>query len=241
VRLRTILNRPISEHLTKMANTEGAKTVWDLAYSGLTDAEMSALEDLFAACEGRLRPFVFVDPLGNLLRWTEDWSKTVWQTGMLVATEVNDPNGGVGACQLTNGAHTGQSISQSVDSPAHYRYTFSVWARSTSTAAVRLALACGGHMITADQRVSGEWELISVSGEIGGAEGQISCSVEVPGGGAIDVFGPQLDAQSGASGYRMNADRSGLYTVRFDQDEMERLSHGPDNHSTRIRILTVQE
>ena len=232
------MNRSLSGHAVKMADPEGGTISWDLEYRGLTDAEMAAFETLFQDCEGRLRPFLFVDPLANLLLWTEDLSQTVWQTGLLVATGISDPIGGSGACRLTNPAQAPQGISQTVASPGAYVYTFSVWVRSESASQVRIALSTGASSLV----VAGPtWELATVSGLTEGAEDQLSCSLEVAGACAVEVYGSQLEAQSSASGYRRSRSAGGLYTVRFDQDELERVSHGPENHSTRLRVVTVQE
>jgi hypothetical protein len=223
-----------------MADREGSRTTWELEYSGLTDAEMGAFETLFEACEGRLRTFAFADPLGNLLRWTGDLSKSVWQTGLGIVGGVEDPDGGTGASTLTNGAQAPQRISQTLVSPGPYTYVFSAWVRSHGAGGVRLGLTGVGQPWWSEFPIASEWQQVSVSRTFGSSD-QIACSLEVPGGKAIEVYGPQLEAQSGASGYRRTTSTSGVFRARFDQDELERVSYGPNNHSTRIRIVTVQE
>jgi hypothetical protein len=202
---------------------------------------MDALDGLFSECEGRLHPFWFVDPVGNLLLWTDDLSNPVWQTGMLVGTGVDDPSGSHLASSLTNGGQETQAISQVVDSLAPYTYTFSVWARSSSADSLQISIAKNGQQVTATHRLTTEWAVMTVSGELTDLAGQVSCAIEIPGGSAVDVYGPQLDAQRSASEYRSNSHRSGVYIVRFDQDELDRTTHGPDSHSTRIRVVTVKE
>ena len=54
--------------MVKLADPAGAVTEWDLPYTGLSDAELTTLEQFFAAAEGTLNDFTFVDPTGNL--WT---------------------------------------------------------------------------------------------------------------------------------------------------------------------------
>lgn len=241
MRRRTIVNQTPGERLLKMADPEGSSVAWDLQYTGLTDAEMGAFEALFESCEGRLRPFVFVDPLGNLLRWTEDLNKGVWQTGLLVVTAVEDPTGGTGACRLTNGAQGVQRISQAVDAPTSYTYTFGVWAKSNSATSLRLGLDNGTSTISVDVAVQGEWECYSVSASGPDSGDSVRCFIEVPAATAVDVYGPQLDAQPDASEYRKATDKSGVHMARFDQDVLERRTFGPDNHSTRLRVVTVEE
>jgi hypothetical protein len=101
---RTLVNTSPGGSFVKMADPEAGGCVWDLSFTGLTDAEIAAFESLFQACEGRLRDFLFLDPLGNLLNWTEDLSKSVWQTGMQVVGGQEDPAGGTAAARVTNAA-----------------------------------------------------------------------------------------------------------------------------------------
>jgi hypothetical protein len=234
---RTVINRSPGGSITKMSDPEGAALAWELVYDGLTDAEMTALDTLFRECEGRLRPFEFVDPCGNLLLWTEDLSHDVWQSSLLVTDGVGDPLGGMAAATLKNASQAAQGFAQTVDAPGAYTYTFSVWVRSGSADRVELSLAGASTW----RQVSQVWERIAIAVPTDSSGGQIACSVQVPGGSAIDVYGPQLEAQADASGYRRNDDRKSFCLARFDQDELQQTSYGPDNHTTRIRVLKVQE
>lgn len=238
---RTVVNRSVGNRAVKMADPEAASNLWELQYSGLTDNEVGTLQELFAACEGRLRSFQFLDPSGNLLRWTEDLAKPVWQTSALIASGIADPNGGTAATRLTNAAQAAQRLIQGADAPGWYRYTFSIWARSESTDHVVLGLESNDGLISSARTISPEWERISISGEITGSAEEIRCFVSIPAACAVDVYGPQLDAQGQASGYRKTMDTAGLFAARFDQEEFECVSYGPDNHSTAVRVVTVRE
>jgi hypothetical protein len=238
---RTVVNRAPGNRAVKMADPEAATKRWDLRYSGLTDAELGALQDLFIACEGRLRSFVFPDPFGNLLRWTEDLSKSVWQGSLQISGGIEDPNGQTSAWRLTNAAQASLSLTQSVDAPGWYRYAFSSWVRSNSTAAVTLRLENDEGVVAVRYPVSADWKRIYASGEIPGSAEEIRCCIEVPAACAVDVFGPQLEAQAGASGYRKATGTSGVYRTRFDQDDFECVSNGLDNNSARLRLVTVRE
>jgi hypothetical protein len=220
-----------------MADPEGSRVSWELVYTGLTDAEMSALEELFQQCEGRLTLFEFADPCSNLLRWTEDLEHEVWQTALRVTKGVADPYGGTGAASLTNAAQAAQGFGQTVDAPSSYTYTFSVWVRSASVGQVEIDVA--GR--SAIRQVSADWQCIAVTAPADASDGQFMCSVQVPGGNSIDVYGLQVEAQADASGYKRNDGQAGVCLARFDQDELEQISYGLDNHATRIRVLKVQE
>jgi hypothetical protein len=237
---RTVVNRTPGNGVVKMADPEGSEKRWDLRYDGITDDEFLALYDLFHACEGRLRNFVFPDPFGNLLRWTEDLSNSVWQGSMQTSAGMEDPNGGTSAWRLTNAAQAVQSLTQNVDAPGWYRYAFSVWVRSNSVGTVTLRLENSDGVVAAQRSVSAGWDRICVSGAIPGSAEENRCCIELPLACTLDVFGPQLEAQADASGYRKTTSTPGTYTARFDQDELECISNGPNNHSARIRVVALR-
>jgi hypothetical protein len=236
---RTVVNTSPGGSVAKMADPEAGGNVWELSYTGLTDAEVSAFEELFDECEGRLRDFLFLDPLGNLLKWTEDLTNSSWQTGMQVVGEQEDPLGGAGAARVTNAAQAPQSLAQTVEAPGSFRYTFSVWVRSMSAANVGLRLQNATGLIAVTRPVSSEWQRIAVTGELQGGE-EIAVALEVPRACAVEIFGPQLEPQSDASGYRHTTDSSGVCRARFDQDDMEQVTHGPEDHAVRFRVREVR-
>jgi hypothetical protein len=237
---RTVLNRTPGNTVVKMADPEAESTRWELAYGGLTDEEISRLEDLFIACEGRLRTFMFVDPFGNLLRWTEDLSNPVWESSMQTARSSEDPLDGMPGWRVVNAAQAPQIIAQSVDAPGWYRYAFSVWVRSESTQSIVLRLDNADGSLSVRRPVASNWERIVISGDIAGESDYVRCCIEVPAACAVDLYGPQLEAQIDASGYRKNTDLAGVYTARFDQDMFGCVSNGPDNHAVRLQVVTVR-
>jgi hypothetical protein len=238
---RTIINRSIGDRGVKMADPEAGTSRWSLSYTGLRDEEVAKLQELFLASEGRLRDFVWLDPFGNLLRWTEDLSKPVWQGSLQTAPDIEDPEGGTRAWRITNAAQAAQDLSQTVDAPGWYQYGFSVWVRSESTDTIELRISNGDGEIVVVRPVSAQWEQISVAGQIPGEAEEIRCSAQIPAASAIDIYGPQFSAQRDTSGYRKNTSNSGVYTARFDQDEFEYVSNGPNNHATQIAVVTVRK
>jgi hypothetical protein len=224
----------------RMADSDGNLTRWELQYAGLTDGEVQTLEELFMECEGRLQTFVFLDPFANLLRWSGDLSNPVWESSMLAAPDLEDPTGGIDAWRVTNAAQSGQTLGQSVDAPGWYRYTFSAWVRSESASALALQLGSGSGAVEMIRPVSPEWQRIAITGELGGDDTAVRCAIELPAACAVDFYGPQLEAQPDASGYRRTTKGSGVLRARFDQDRFERISYGPDNHSVRLRVVTVR-
>src|SRR5215472_4014356 len=83
-RVRTVVNTMADGSAIKLADPNGGITQWQLVYSDLSDAELGQLEQFFAAAEGTLNGFVFVDPAGNLLDWSSKLDEQVWTPGPLL-------------------------------------------------------------------------------------------------------------------------------------------------------------
>src|SRR3984957_5638624 len=86
---RTLVNQSVQDYEIKLVDPGAATTEWQISFAELTDQELAALETLFAATEGRLTPFTFVDPTDNLLAWSEQQNQTVWQADPLLALASN--------------------------------------------------------------------------------------------------------------------------------------------------------
>ena len=121
-----------------------------------------------------------------------------------------------------------------IDTHSVYGYAPNQPSRSRCASTMRT-----GHC-SVKRPVASNWERIVISGEIAGESEYVRCCVEIPAACAVDVYGPQLEAQVDASGYRKNTDLAGVYTARFDQDEFGCVSNGPDNHAVRLQVVTVR-
>jgi hypothetical protein len=213
----------------------GADAVeWTLHYADLDPEQAERLETFFAEAEGRLRTFLFVDPLANLLRWSGDLTQGVWETGMtgVAASAQTDPRGGQEAFVLTNGSAGQTGIAQTVAGPAGYRYAGSVWVRGAVGSKVWLRLG----ETAAEFAVSGQWRRCQMTALVSGVAG-VRWALELGPGGTCEVFGPQLEAQRAAGGYQASGGESAVYSsARFDQDELEWVVEGPEQIGTRVRI-----
>src|SRR5262249_31163402 len=139
---RTVVNRLADGSSVKLVDPVGGSTGWQLQYAGLSDAEASALQQFFQSCEGSLNAFTFTDPAGNLLAWSEDLTNAVWQPGPLLAVSgaVNDPFGGTNAFQLSNTGTAGQALSQTLNAPGAYTYSFSVYVQAAAATTATLQI-----------------------------------------------------------------------------------------------------
>jgi hypothetical protein len=93
---RTVVNQSVQDYQVKLADPGAAITEWHLSFEEMSDQELAALEALFQAVEGSLTPFTFLDPVDNLLAWSEQQNQPVWQADPLLTLTggVADPMGG---------------------------------------------------------------------------------------------------------------------------------------------------
>ncbi len=233
-RTRTVTNTAADGSSVKLADPNGWLTEWQLRYEGMSDSELSALQQLFAASEGSLNGFTFLDPMGNLLAWSEDLSNAVWGPGPLlaIAGSVADPLGGTNAFQLTNSGGGVQSLSQTLNAPAGYMYSLSVYVRAAQATAVTLLLGAKRAGATAGST----WSRISFSGTGDPAAASILFGIELP-PGVIEVFGPQVNAQAAPSAYQKSSTGGVYENARFGDDTFWFTSTDVNRHSATVNIV----
>jgi hypothetical protein len=230
---RTVLTEQPDGRVVKLADPDFAALEWTLSFEGLTAEEMRSIEELFTACEGRRGTFVFLDPLDNLLRWSEDLGASAWirDAGIALTNGVADPLGGTGAALVTG---AGQ-IRQTVQAPSGFEYCLSVWARSESTAEFALRTSAGEETSSRTFEAGPAWRRFEFATRLATQQDTVAFAVEVS--GAVELFGMQADPQRGASMYKRTASRSGAYgEARFDQDVLEVQADGPNCHSSKVRV-----
>jgi len=225
-----------SGELIRLADNTTDEIAWRLSYEELTDAEASALTDLFASVNGRFGAFLFIDPMANLLGWSEDLSRPDWQAGLLqISAGATDPLGTLRAWSLHNTAAGTLEIQQSIAMPGDYTGCFSAWMRSSTAATVVL----GRDALAVSCAVGPVWKRFSVRGSGGAGAGQSTFSLSVAAGQAIDVWGLQAEAQPYASQYKQSASATGIYgETYFADDELRMVSTGVGRTSCEIRLTS---
>lgn len=244
IRHRVVVNRLADGSRIAYADGMGEFRVWEIRFEALTDAEWSALSQLFTECDGRLGTFLFLDPTDNLLSMSEELSSLPWERdlGLTQLGAHSDPLGGQGAASLTNSTVVSRRLLQSVAIPGHYRYNFSVWLRSATSQAIRLAVQADASFAERVVVTSPKWERHSVTADLNSSVDQVTVFVEVPAGGIVEVFGLQLEAQPFMSGYKRTAIRGGIYSsARFMDDTLRQESQGVSSHNSVVRVLARRE
>lgn len=239
--MRTVTNVLPSGFAIRMSDTGAQKVQWQLRYTSLTDTERSAIENLFESSEGQLNTFTFLDPLDNLLMWSEDWTQAVWAADPMldVTGGLQDPMGGSGAMQLTNTSQASQQILQSAAAPSSYRYAYSVYLRSNVRAAIQLVVSGGGQTVLSMFTTGGSWmRAVILAGLTAQGDG-IGFGLQLPAGTQVEAFGAQAEAQPEAGLYKKTIDLGGVYpSTRFVSDALTFSATAPNQNSCEIELIS---
>lgn len=208
---------------------------WILQFEDLTDVEAAALEALFESTAGGWRTFVFVDPVGNLLQWSEDLEAAVWGKDASVTVSRSDGATGQPAeFRIINGGAAAAMIWQELDLPP----------------GLVLCLACEvlGEAIVlhapgaAKKAVggSGDWKRAFVTGESAGGVQRVG--IEIPAGATAHIRRLQAEAQLSPSEYQGTFETGGIYAkTRFAESGFQLESVAPDRHRAEVILESVME
>ncbi len=222
---------------------------FSLNYPLITDAEIATLLTFFRdTAEGRLNEFIFLDPGGNLVPFSEDFSNASWtRTSVSVGAAQIDPFGGALAVILT--ATSSDSKMSAIVVPAGgasgFILTASIWVRAASAGqSLQLGFTDSGFSVIGSQIFAlpqNIWTRIVYSITLA-----TSSSIRVQVGGSstwngttINTFGAQCVASPGPGAYRKTPGSDGLHAkCRFDVDEFEYKQSGINQNAL---VLPVSE
>ena len=233
---RTILNTIESGEQVTLPDASADLIQWKLSYQELTAAEVGNLSALFQASQGQFAPFTFVDPLANLLGWSEDLSQPGWQLGVLQATAgANDPLGTQRASSIVNGSGGNQALSQSVSISGSMVACFSAWVRSDGGAQITLAR----DTTQVGAAVTPVWTRVYLSGPGTSGAGDSTFVLGVAAGQTIDVWGLQVEAQPYPSKYMSTAAAYGIYgETYFASDQLRITASAPGLSACEIQLVS---
>jgi|SRR5271157_4159737 len=234
-RLRTVVNTSLDGRPIKLADPAAEITEWQLAYAGLTDDEVAALQQFFAATEGTLNGFTFLDPTANLFAWSDKLDNAAWakQPFLSIAGGIADPAGGTNAWHLTDSGGGAQNISQTLSAPAGYVYCLSAFARSAQPTVATLLHGSN----RADRTLGTNWSRIVLTASGDASAESIVFGLELPAGGSADVFGLQVEPQAGASIYKATTTGGVYENARFRDDALSLTTTGVNRHSATVNII----
>jgi hypothetical protein len=232
---RTVVNTAADGSRVTYADPAGGTLEWQLAYAGLSDAELAELQAFHATAEGSLNAFTFVDPTANLLSWSEDLSNAVWTLAPLLTVSggVADPFGGTAGWQAANAGAGPQSITQTLSAPAGYLYCFSVYLQSAQAGTVTLLSGAN----SASYPVGPAWSRVSLARNGDPTASSIAFGIELAAGAASHVFGPQVEVQAEASRYKTSTTGGVYQNARFQNDVFQFTTTDVNRHSATVTIF----
>ena len=234
-RARTVINRSADGSTIKLADPAGEVTEWNLTYADLSDQEAATLRSFFATAEGSLNGFTFLDPAGNLLAWSDQLGNEVWQTDPLLnlTASVTDPRGGTRAWRVRNSGGASQAIAQTLAAPGSCQYCLTAYLRAEAATNVRMWIGASSR----SQSVTAAWNRLVVPSTPDEEATSIQCGIEVAALGAVEVYGMQLEAQPGPSGYKATS-RGGVYENAHLRDDVLAITKtGVNRHSCTVNII----
>lgn len=236
-RARTVVNAALDGSSIKLADAAGGTTEWALSYTGLSDAELAALEQFFVAAQGTLNGFTFLDPAANLLAWSGALSEAAWvlDPELSATGGIQDPNGGTGAWLLTNAGAAAQGISQTLPAPGGYLYCLSAYVRAQAATAVTMVVGSS----QASRAVQTQWSRITFAATGDASAAEVCFGLQIPAGTQVDVFGIQAEPQAGASIYQASTNGGVYQNARLRDDELTVTTTGVNRHSCTVNILYV--
>ena len=234
-RARTVVNQAADGSRIKLEDPAAEVTEWQLSYTDLSDDEAETLRTFFHDAEGTLNGFTFLDPVGNLLAWSEQLDNLVWQKDPLLNLTggVADPRGGTRAWRLSNAGGAEQSLGQTLAAPGDYLYCMSAWVRAASGTSLRLTATGDG----AVRPVSSVWTRIAWTTNGGAGATSVRFGIEIGAGDAVEVYGLQVEAQAAASGYRASG-LGGVYEdAHLGDDALAITRTDVNRNSCTVKII----
>ncbi|MDP9053233.1 MAG: hypothetical protein M3N93_02880 [Acidobacteriota bacterium] len=217
-RWRAISNRMENSATVWLPDPAARQIDWRLSLQDLTEAETAKLHDFFTSVHGQFAPFLFVDPMANLLGWSENLSRPDWQPGLMTAAGgVADPLGSTRASLLNNASAGVQTLQQTLAIPGEYFACFSAWMWSATPAAVTLQRDGIGAIC----QTGPAWKRFYVTGSGTAGAMQSTFSIALGAGQSIRVWGMQAEAQPYPSSYKPTEKAAGICEeTYFSGDEL---------------------
>jgi hypothetical protein len=233
---RGITNQLEGGELITLPDSAGGEINWTLKYEDLSNTEVQTIAGLFASSQGQFGSFTFIDPMANLLGWSEDLTRSGWQTGPLALTSaVADPLGTGRASALANGSPGTLQLSQTLGISGDYIACFSAYIRAAGAGAITMQRD-GIQSVAA---VGPQWRRVVVSGAGIAGSGQSTFSLAIPAGLTVQVFGLQVEAQPWPSVYHATGAASGIYEdTYFADDELTITSTAPGLSRASIQLIS---
>jgi hypothetical protein len=224
---------------------------FNLNFPNITDAEVSTLKAFHASMSGRWGAFRFLDPGGNLLQYSEDFTQTYWDKSngpVTVGGLVADPLGGGQCYSLTSGASISAVLGQvgpADGGMSGFIMCVSAWIQvQDPNQLIFIGFANSSFVLRGEyyRPTQGVWVRIkhtevlwdnnAFRAIIGGAQSTFQ------GGRQMYVFGAQVVPMKGEGARVAAPSRWGYHAnCRFDVDMFERQVGGPNQNTLSLPVV----
>ncbi len=196
--------------------------MWPLTYAILSKSQADTLQAFYQS-QGSIAPFTFLDPLGNLCPYSDDFSVSAWEkySVTLDGAPVGDPFGGPRATRATGGTNGMLATTVLPDGGANgIVLCASVYAWCASSQQLAIGFVDSGFALLASRtwQLRPGWQRIWCSTTLA-TESYIRMLIgglNTWGGSTLQLFGAQCVPMSGPGDYQRSPGRYGLRNVRFD-------------------------
>ena len=213
---RAITNQLESGELISLPDAAGGQMNWSLQYQDLANAEAQAISGLFSASQGQFGSFTFIDPLANLLGWSENLTGPGWQANELsISAGTSDPLGTLRASTVSNPTAGSLQLTQTLGVSGDYVACFSAYVQASAAATITMQRD-GQQSVAA---VGSNWTRVLISGTGTAATGQSTFSLVLAAGQSVNVFGLQVEAQPWPSVYKPTSAAAGIYEETYFADD----------------------
>ena len=206
-------------------------------FSSITDAEVSVLRAFFQSVRGKYAPFRFLDPNGNLLQYSQDFTNAAWARTLTAIVGQPDPSGHVLGCSLTAG------YMQAVAGPSDggmsgFVLCASIWLKALSgavTASVGLVdQTTSTQYLKTLSLPANSWLRIS-NNLVLPTNNQFAFYLNLS--GTVYAFGAQVSPMKGEGAYQCTPGNYGYHqNCRFDTDVFEVKAIGPGQNQLSLPI-----
>ena len=238
---------------TVYAEWEVPYGAWTLQLKSTSDADAAVLKSFFDSQYGMYGRFIFLDPIRNLLSWSEDYTQSIWTKAHIsfITPGFADPLGGMGASTLVTGASGTPSVgqvlpfgpgSQSLSPFPNLWLTASIWLKGTLYTSATLQISDGGSQVgQVSIALTPTWTRYSVSFNFSASAPQTMLyNLVLQNLETVYVFGPSLMYLPSAGDYGKTGVQTGVHPIcRFDQDTWPWVHTGPGVSS--VADITVTE
>ena len=216
--------------------------------AGVADADINALISFFNSQKGAYNRFVFLDPLRNLVKWSEDFSQALWSKfapGSFTFTGGQaDPLGGTAATLVTNSSGSTNSVWQDIAAgPESQYFTGSIWLKqSTPGVSVTLRAEDGlGQFADTVATPGNSWQRFWVTRQFSAsAAATTRLTFIFAAAASVYAFGAQLAYLPGPGGYSKNKGTAGVYPVcRFEDDALGHRIEAFGVNGAQLRIVEI--